>query len=303
MVCRGHRYSTLLIMNKSNFLGIFFKLINCIIFPTMSILLIKAVNVLSQYQVFFIQVAIGTIISFFALMLMRVPFQKLKDTRDYLLYLARAASNLIAINLWIYSLLNLGINEATAISYSGPLWIILIARFFFKEKLSPNILILLAFNIVGMFIIINPKLNDVNILSAISALGAIIFWSIYEVICKIQTSNQHYLQQTFYFMLTSSILLLPLVAMDWETIPINIYPHLFLASALAVVNITVIFLAYSFAPMILLAPFSYMRLIFTAILSFIFFGQTFQIELFIGSAIILTANLLFIFKKNNSCEK
>ena len=283
-------------MNKSNLLGIFFKLINCIVFPTMSILLIKAASVLSQYQVFFIQLLTGSFISFILLKIMKVPFQKNNNIRDYLLYFARAVTNLIALKLWIHSLIHLGINEATAISYSSPLWIIFMARFFLAEKLAPNILILLALNLIGMLIIINPKLDNINIYSAFSALGAIIFWCMYEVICKIQTSKQHYLQQTFYFMSISTILLLPFAINNWSIIPINLFPYLFLASFLAVINITVIFLAYSLAPMVLLAPFGYMRLIFTAILSSIFFNTTITPHIFIGSAIILTTNLLLIFK-------
>jgi len=38
-------------------------------------------------------------------------------------------------------------------------------------------------------------------------------------------------------------------------------------AALGVANVTSIFLAYSFAPMMVVSPFSYARLIFTAILT------------------------------------
>lgn len=77
----------------------------------------------------------------------------------------------------------------------------------------------------------------------------------------------------------------------WQTIDLT--QTLWLASTglIGVANITAIFMAYSLAPLMLLAPFSYTRLVFTVILTGIIYQVVPNIQTFIGAAVIMSANL------------
>jgi len=290
-------------MQKNYLIGVSFKLLNCLLFPVMSFVMLGVAATVPVMEVFFIQAFLGAIISLVYLLLIRHKIPLTMSKKDFMLYIWRALANFVAIYLWIYSLGELGINEATALGYTGPLWVILMARYIIGEKLfNIRILGLLVINIIGMLIILQPKFLDLTWQGVGSALGTILLWSIYEVICKKQTSNQHYMLQSFYFMIVSSVIMLPFALQDWQEINLLQGGLISLTALIAVTNITVIFTAFSFAPLTILAPFSYARLIFTVLLTNWLYFITPDKNLFIGAAMILVANIYLAYnlKKNNS---
>lgn len=286
-------------MNINYLIGILFKTLNCLLFPTLSLLIIKTTSNLPIIQVFFIQVFLGSLISFLYLKFIKHPIDFYLTKKEIFLYLLRAITNLIAMYLWIFSLQHIAINEATALGYTGPLWVFLMAKYILKEKDKKGTIFLILVNLIGVFIILQPHYDNINIIGVASSIGAILLWSVYEVICRKQTSSQHYMLQTFYFMGISSIISLPIVVNSFQMIQIEELYALIVIALLAVTNITVIFIAYSFAPLTLLAPFSYLRLIFTVILSGFVYNSFPHQNVFIGTAIIMLANIFFLYVINN----
>ncbi len=285
-------------MNKNYLIGIGFKLLNCMLFPTMSIVMLQCSKTIPIMQVFFSQVFLGAIISLLYLLISKKNIALNLSKKDCLLYLARAIANFIAIYLWIFSLSKLGMNEATALGYTGPLWTFLMARYIIGEKFSMKIIVLIAINMVGMLIILEPEYTKMNWQGIGSALGAILLWSIYEVICKKQTIDQHYMLQTFYFMCTSALVMSPFALSDWQPVNLQQASSLLLIALMAVTNITIIFIAYSFAPLTVLSPFSYARLVFTVFLTASIQHITPNIQIFAGAAIIMLANIYFTYSLN-----
>ena len=283
-------------MNRDYLIGIVFKLLNCLLFPVMSLLMLKCVATVPVMQVFFAQVFLGAIISLIYLFIIRQSISLKLPKKEIMLYLARAITNFMAIQLWIYSLTSLGINEATALGYTGPLWVCLMAKYIIGERFRIGILLLIAVNMIGMLIILQPKYVDMHWHGVGAALAAILLWSVYEVICKKQTANQHYMLQTFYFMSISSLVMAPFALSYWQDINLQEITMLIMLALFAVANITVIFIAYSFAPLTLLSPFSYARLIFTVFLTAWLHQISPNIHIFIGAAIIMIANGYFSYR-------
>lgn len=283
-------------MYTNYFIGIMFKVLNCLLFTTLSLLIIKTTSELPIIQVFFTQVFLGSVISFLCLKFIKQKVDFNLSKKDLLLYSARALTNLIAMYLWIFALKNMHINEATALGYTGPFWVLLMAKYILKEKHIKGIFIMLAVNVIGMIIIVQPHYDNLNIIGLAASIGAILLWSVYEIICKKQTLNQHYMLQTFYFMLVSSLISMPLVYNSWHSINIGEFSSLIVISLLAVTNITVIFIAYSLTPLTILAPFGYIRLIFTVALSGFILNTSASHSTFIGAAIIMLTNLFFLYR-------
>ena len=73
--------------------------------------------------------------------------------------------------------------------------------------------------------------------------------------------------QTFYVCFFASFIIAPFAFSEWKYVDLKTWGILSSLAALGVANVTSIFLAYSFAPMMVVSPFSYARLIFTAILT------------------------------------
>lgn len=280
-----------MMMNRNNFVGIGFKLLNCLLFPIMSLVILHCTKFAPIWQVIFAQTLFGSIISLIILFFTKTSIPLKMNKKDFLLYLGRALSNLFAMFLWIEALGKLGINEATALGYTGPLWVFLMARYIIGEEFNSRILFLIAINMIGMLIILEPKFANMPWEGIAGALGSIFLWAIYEVICKKQTVNQHYILQSFYFLILSTIILAPFVIGKWQMVDFE--QTLWLASTglIGVANITAIFMAYSLAPLMLLSPFSYTRLVFTVGLTAIIYNTSPNIQTFIGAAIIMGANL------------
>ncbi len=285
-------------MNKDYLIGISFKLLNCLIFPTMSLVMLQCTKTIPVMQVFFSQVFLGAIISLLYLSMTKKNISLRLSRKDFLLYLARAIANFMAIYLWIFSLGKLGMNEATALGYTGPLWTFLMAKYIIGEKFSIKILSLIAINMLGMLVILEPEYAKMNWQGIGSALGAILLWSVYEVICKKQTTYQHYMLQTFYFMCISALVMAPFALRDWQSINLQQVSSLLLIAFMAVTNITIIFIAYSFAPLTILSPFSYARLVFTVFLTASIQHITPNIQIFAGAAIIMFTNIYFTYSLN-----
>ena len=102
--------------------------------------------------------------------------------------------------------------------------------------------------------------------------------------------------QTFYVCLFASFIIAPFAFSQWQPVDFKTLNILALLAALGVANVTSIFLAYSFAPMMVVSPFSYARLVFTALLTAFVSHQNPSIHVFIGSAVIMSVNFYFAYK-------
>lgn len=288
-------------MIKTNYLvGIGFKLLNCLIFPIMSLVMLHCTKTVPLIQVLFAQTFFGTIISFIYLYFTKKTIPLSMSKQEFLLYLGRAITNLTAMALWIFSLGKLGINEATALGYTGPLWVFLMAQYIIGEKFNPKILLLIAVNMTGMVIILEPNYANMPWEGIAAASGAILLWSIYEVICKKQTANQHYMLQSFYFLLLSTVIMIPTIFTNWKMVDLYETSLLVTIGLMGAANITVIFLAYSMAPLMILSPFSYTRLVFTVIITALVYNTAPTIQTFVGAAIIMSANLYMTYRLKKS---
>jgi drug/metabolite transporter (DMT)-like permease len=280
-------------MKQSNLIGIIFKLLNCLLFSMLSLVTIYCVQRLPVIQVLFSRSCIGIILCLIYLVIIKQPIVFPK--KDFWLYVARAVISLIAMQLWIIAIQSLGINEATALSYTGPFWVFLAARYIIGEAFSWSSLIAIIVNMLGVLLILQPGLENITWQGVGASLGSILLWVIYEIICKKQTTTEHYMLQSFYVLIIGAIIIFPFVWLQWQPTNSEDWVALSLLAALGLTNITVIFIAYLFAPMMVISPFSYARLVFTALLTAWAHNVIPHINVFIGSMIILIVNFYFAY--------
>lgn len=283
-------------MKQNNLIGISFKLLNCLLFATLSLVIIHCVVTMPVTQVLFARVSLGVVVCIIYLKIIGQKIHFNLSRRDYFFYTVRAAITFVAMKLWVYAMQYIGITEATALSYTGPFWIFIAARYLIGESFSWSSLIAIVANMGGVFIVLQPQLDTLTWQGIGASLASILLWVLYETICKKQTSNQHYMLQTFYVSLFGSIIMAPFAFYDWVPVNMETFGILTLLAALGVANITSIFIAYSFAPMMAISPFSYARLVFTALLVAWLQHNIPGPNVFIGSALILGVNSYFAYQ-------
>lgn len=271
------------------------KIINCFLFAVMTFLTIHSSSFLPVEQVLFCRSIIGIIIIIAYLRIIKQPINFRLDKRNFMFYLARSIFSFLAMLIWIYAIKKVGITEATAISYTGPFWIFIAAKFIVGEAFDAKSLLAIFINMIGVVIILHPSFSHISFLGVGASICSILMWVMYETICKKQTTDQHYMLQSFYTYLFAIIIMAPFAIAKWQPINIEMFGPISLIALLSVANVTSIFIAYKYAPMMFISPFSYARLLFTALLTNVVYNIMPSTQVFIGAAIILSANLWFAY--------
>jgi drug/metabolite transporter (DMT)-like permease len=280
--------------------GIFLKILHSFIFVLLSVLLVKYSTSHNIIQVLFFRALIGCVISLIILKILGIPLIfKIRRSSLYM-YITRALLNLLGLLIWIGAIKRLGMNEAVALGYITPVWLTIAAMMFCAEKVTFLNISLVLLNTVGVVLILQPKLHDVSTLGLIAALLSTIIWAAYDTICKKQTYTEHYLLQSLYIHFILGIITAPLAIYLWEPVSINDLMGFSLVSFAGVINIIVLFLGYIYAPIVVLIPFSYSRLLFATISSYLLYNTLPTPECLAGAAIIVSTELYFYISTKKS---
>ena len=288
---------------KNPVMGALCKVLNGWFFAIMSIIFATLSKDLHITQILFIRFVIGAglcllVIQFSA----RHQFTFTLSKQRFLIYLSRASIQFIALYVFITAMNKIGINEITALGYTTPIWILIIAHFLYNEKLSGRSILITTISFCGILIILKPQLANQQITATCLALLSSLLWAIYEMICKKQTTSEHYLQQAFYVLLISGILVMPFALTHWQPIKLSHYSYLFILAIIGTANVVVLFLAYAWANATLIASFGYFRLLFVMLMSYLLYSTSITFDYIIGSLLILGSHGLLLWRKSRSAN-
>ena len=124
---------------------------------------------INSFQIIFYRSLIGiiAILIFFKNKLTKSTYSILKE------HLFRNIFHLFGQYGWIIGIVYLSLAEVTAIEFSVPIWTLITASFFLKEKLSKAKTLSILLGFVGVLIIIKPGFGIINTKSIIVLLSAI----------------------------------------------------------------------------------------------------------------------------------
>lgn len=218
--------------------------------------------------------------------LMRSGGIKTLHTTRIKMYTLRALIGLVAMYFWFYSLITIPLADATALSFTAPLFTAILAMIILKEKIGIHRISALAIGFLGVLVVLRPG-TDVFELKAVSAVAAAMLWAFSGIIIKALTSTDEPRKVVFYMVLMMTPLSLPLALPhlnmpDWHTVfwlvALGFTSNLFqiaLSNAFAATDISVIL------------PFDFTRLIFVSVIAYLVFGETLDMWTLLGAIIIL----------------
>jgi len=124
---------------------------------------------INSFQIIFFRSVIGliTLLLFFRRKLSTPTFKMIYH------HLFRNVFHLIGQYGWIVGIIYLSLAEVTAIEFSVPIWILIIAAIFLKEKLTAPKLISILLGFVGVLFILRPGFGIISTNSIIVLLSAI----------------------------------------------------------------------------------------------------------------------------------
>lgn len=219
-------------------------------------------------------------------------------TNRFFMHISRGSILYVAVSLWIYSLSIVPIVVATLTTFVVPLFVLILAPIFLKEKISTPLLMATILGFIGVLVVLEPNSIAFNPSSLLMLVSAFMFASL-DIINKKFVQKESMLSMLFYSALVTALLGFFPALESWnQPSTQDLITCLFLGAG---GNLILFFLlkAFSLVPASSVAPYRYLELIFSGIVGFLFFAEVPTVYSMIGAAIIVPATLYVAYKQIN----
>ncbi|MCT4697240.1 MAG: DMT family transporter [Candidatus Cardinium sp.] len=278
-------------MHRHSYLQSLFWLLLSILSSCLNDLVTKyLITELSACQICFLRFAFGS--------LLLVPFIYHRGsfkTQRPLLHVWRGLFLSIAMGLYAYSLTQMTMSSATVIGFTNPIFVLILARIFLKEKVAFPIWMATLLTCIGMALILRPTMYNSASLSCI--LATLVFASL-DVINKKYVTCEPMLSMLFFSNLVASCCMLPVAYCYWQT------PTLFelcFATILGIgSNLILYFLlkALHQSTVASLAPMKYTEWLLSILFGYLFFQEWPTFSTCLGAGIIISCTCFIVYYQN-----
>ncbi len=276
-------------------IGIYFIILSCVFYSGLNAVIKLAGLTMSSYNIAFFRgvFCLLTISPF----LLFVKFDFIKDLRDFIGgNIARVLLAFGGTYCFAEGLKNTPLNEAVAITFSTPILTCLLSVIILKDKINIEKFIAIFLGIAGVWIILQPNMENINY-SSLHVLAAAIIWSISSIIIKIISKSLSPVLMIFYV----SLLTVTLSSAYFFSNPyIPSYEEtkiLLLMGILQNIAQLLMIRAYQKTNLSVIAPFDFIRLILGAILGSILFNEIIELRTITGAVLIIAGCLLVVKKE------
>ncbi len=228
-----------------------------------------------------------------------IPFICLKKPlkiNELSIHIIRGSFLFVGIFCWIYGLKRVPLSIATVISFSIPLFTLIIGSFVLREKITWQRWSATILGLIGILITLEFNSLQFNYMALILMAAAVIFACL-DVINKIIVSRESIINMMFYSSLVTAIISLPFAISFW-TYPS--YNDLILLLVIGIsANLLLFFLlkAFKLYDATALAPYRYCELIITSLLGYLIFDEIIGCNLIIGIIFIIPATLFITYSE------
>ena len=215
----------------------------------------------------------------------------------------RGVIGVSAMGLGFTALGLLPLPEVTAIGFASPLITVILAALLLGEKVRMFRLSAVGIGLVGVLVILWPRLSfgeDLDRLAMIGAVAMLIsaaLRSLAQVHIRRLVQTEHPSAVVFYFMLTASVLSLFTAPFGWTVPSLPEAVMLIGAGLFGGVGQIFLTLSYRFAPAGVLAPFDYASMLFAVMVGYFIFSEIPTSATIIGSLIVMAAGALIIWRE------
>jgi len=213
-------------------------------------------------------------------------------TRRLRLHLARAALLPFSSLCFFSALKFLPLAETTAINYTAPVLVIILAVVFLDERMTRHRIALVLACVGGMLLIVRPG-SQVFHGAAFLALGSAVFYGTFQILTR-KLAGEDSRVLLFYPALVGTLVLtagLPWyggeIAMPWRDVALVV-----LTGLLGTSGHFMFILAFQRAPASALTPFTYIHLLWATLVGWIVFGNFPDAWTLAGMAVIAGSGLL-----------
>ncbi len=208
----------------------------------------------------------------------------------------RAFIGILAMETWFVSLTEVPVNEATALSFTSPLFATLFAVLLLNESIGVRRILALAIGFAGVIIILRPDTESFDY-HAVLVLFSSAAMALAGVVVKSLSATDPPWRIVTIMACFMSLLSAPLGLWHWQPMSLPDVVTLFFIALTSTLAQLAMASAFRHAPVVLLMPFDFMRLVFTAIFAYIFFGQMIDDTTLLGALVIFTSAVFIAWRE------
>lgn len=220
-------------------------------------------------------------------------------TERWRLQFVRCLIGVSAMSCSFYALAKLPLVDVTAINYSKPIFILLLAAAFLRERVTPTQWVLTIIGFIGILIVLRPlpETFDANYLVAVLA-AVLVAFAI--TIVKELTNSESPFSVLAWFSALSTLFTAPFALWYWQTPDFWQWVELAMMGFFGIVAQFCVIRSYALAPASYLAPLGYINILFTGSLGFLVFGDVPDAISILGAAVIMASTFYLMRRKKAS---
>lgn len=266
-------------------------LLSTLCFTVMN-LFVKYLSDFSTYQLVFFRAVGSLLFTMSFLMYHKIPM--LGNQRKLLV--VRGLVGVSSMGLFFASVSYLSIGNAVSLRYTSPIFAAILAVIFLKEKIFKMQWLYFFMAFMGV-ILIKGFENSINITGLLLILASAFFSGlVYVVITKIGT-NDHPVVIVNYFMWISTILGGTLSIFNWKTPQGKEWLFLLSLGVFGYFGQLFMTKAYQLGSANKIVPLKYVEVIFTMLLSILWFGDSYPLLSVLGTLLVIVALVLNVLYK------
>ena len=221
-----------------------------------------------------------------------------------------------AFVLYFFSLTKLSLATAVTLFFVSPFFITILSMIFLNETIGLRRWIALVIGFIGVILVIDPKIINFNIYAIFPVICAF-FYALTMIIQKKTSKKDNLYSQVFHIYISATLLSILIglligkgnyynasndqfhfLFIPWSLNNINIIFSLFFIAISGFVAFLCIFQAYRIGSPPSVAPFEYILIVLSLILSWIIWNETLSFKGFIGLGLIVFAGIYTFIREN-----
>jgi drug/metabolite transporter (DMT)-like permease len=221
------------------------------------------------------------------------PFRSLIRTGNLRLQLARGFLQLPANICFLTALYYLPLADAVAVAFSAPLFIVAFSALWLGERVDWRNWTAVGIGMIGVLVIVRPGFGEAHWALVLPLITAIVF-ALFQVMTRILGRTDSSLTIVFYSNLVGLIGTGAVLPFVWQAPSVDLWLMMAALGLLAAVGHYLMIEAFSTAPASVLAPFTYVELIWAAAIGYLLFGDLPGPYVVVGSVIVVAAGIFTV---------
>lgn len=272
--------------------------LSCLCIATMGSIVKGLGDNLSSFQVSFFRAAFGLVLVL-PLVLPR-GMQVFRAKRPILL-VGRGIAGAVGMMAGFYAVVQMPLADATAITFTAPLFVVLLAGVFLGESVDRNRWLATLVGFLGVILLIQPDAGTIETAAVVALIGAMAIAAV-----KLMLRSLAKQEQALTILLYTSVIMTLITAapawLTWKTPTLTELSLLLIVGILANLGQYCMIRGYRLHEASKLAPLEYSRLIFAILLGAYVFAETPTGVTLIGAALIVLGSLYVALSKQRAFD-